>query len=638
MSDTASSPEVAPARYRAFISYSHSDKAVADWLHRAIETYRLPAKLVGLSTPVGEVPRRLAPIFRDRDELSASHDLGAELTAALEASLFLLVICSPPSARSRWVDQEVLSFKRRHGEHRILALVADGEPYASDKPGQEDQECFPRSLRYGLGADGELTDEPAYPIAADIREGKDGRPLAKLKLVAGLTGLRLDDLVQREAQRRVRRLTTIASASGVGMVLAGALALYANVQRIEAVKQRQIADRESAASRAASDFLIGTFRLTNPATEDPKTVTALSILDRGARRVTTELAGQPDIEARMLATVGNAYNNLGLRAEALGLLEPALPALRKAGPQGARAMEQLAFTYIAQGHLTKALAIVKEAEDQLGPDEKVEPEIRANLERARARILFAKGDPKGGLTAIDHSLALFHSAPGVPTRSIALALQTRGMALSDDGQYAAADSALKQSLALFRRAVGEDDLLTSTAYQQLALNDLAMGHLAQADEHIGKALMIKRKVLSGDNPLLAQDLSTQGKIQTAEHKYEAAAATLRQVVEIGKRAHPNPHYQVGIDLVFLALAESDLGHTDKALADIDEAKHNYDISYGKLHPNHGDRLVNRAMILARAGRKLEAARDCAAGLAILNQTLGPDAAFTRTNVKICAGL
>ena len=53
--------------YRAFISYSHRDKDVAKWLHRRVEAYRIPAKLTGRITTVGEVPRRLRPIFRDRE-------------------------------------------------------------------------------------------------------------------------------------------------------------------------------------------------------------------------------------------------------------------------------------------------------------------------------------------------------------------------------------------------------------------------------------------------------------------------------------------------------------------------------------------------------------------------------------------
>ena len=44
-----------PPRYRAFISYSHADKAVAALLHRSVESYRVPSKLVGKTTAVGVI-------------------------------------------------------------------------------------------------------------------------------------------------------------------------------------------------------------------------------------------------------------------------------------------------------------------------------------------------------------------------------------------------------------------------------------------------------------------------------------------------------------------------------------------------------------------------------------------------------
>lgn len=67
-----------PARYRywAFISYSHADEAWARWLHKALETYTVPRRLVGGPHPDGRIPQRLYPVFRDRDELPSSHELG----------------------------------------------------------------------------------------------------------------------------------------------------------------------------------------------------------------------------------------------------------------------------------------------------------------------------------------------------------------------------------------------------------------------------------------------------------------------------------------------------------------------------------------------------------------------------------
>ena len=86
-------------RYRAFISYSHRDEKWATWLHKALETYRVPRRLVGRESPHGPIPARLAPIFRDRDELATATSLGDTLTNALRQSQFLLVICSPASAK-----------------------------------------------------------------------------------------------------------------------------------------------------------------------------------------------------------------------------------------------------------------------------------------------------------------------------------------------------------------------------------------------------------------------------------------------------------------------------------------------------------------------------------------------------------
>ena len=82
----------------AFISYSHDDLQEAGRIHKALETYRVPARLVGLSTRKGPVPQRLTPIFRDRDDLPASGDLSQSVRDALSRSRTLIVLCSPSAA------------------------------------------------------------------------------------------------------------------------------------------------------------------------------------------------------------------------------------------------------------------------------------------------------------------------------------------------------------------------------------------------------------------------------------------------------------------------------------------------------------------------------------------------------------
>ncbi|HEY4071330.1 MAG TPA: toll/interleukin-1 receptor domain-containing protein [Sphingomicrobium sp.] len=229
-------------RYYAFLSYSHKDKELADWLHHELEKFRVPKALAGRLTANGVVPRRLTPIFRDQHDLSAGDDLAVEIEAALAASQFLVALCSPTAATSRWTNLEIESFKRTRPEGCVLAAVVAGEPFASDIPGREAEECFPPGLRYKYDRRGHRTAKKAEPLAADFREGKEGRRIAFLKLVAGMLGVGLDELVQRETTRRQRRLAILAAASLAGMAVTSTLAVTAIQARDAAREQRRQAE------------------------------------------------------------------------------------------------------------------------------------------------------------------------------------------------------------------------------------------------------------------------------------------------------------------------------------------------------------------------------------------------------------
>jgi hypothetical protein len=205
---------VAPTtfKYWAFISYSHSDARWADWLHKAIETYRVPTRLRSRASPAEPIPRRLYPVFRDRDELPSSPDLSGKIREALTQSRTLIVICSPRAAVSRWVDEEIHAFRALGRGDRVLPIIVEGEPNAV--PGSGALECFPASLREG------------EPIAADARPGKDARENARLKLIAGILGVGFEELRQRERRRAVqRRVRTaalaVAAAAALALVYAG---------------------------------------------------------------------------------------------------------------------------------------------------------------------------------------------------------------------------------------------------------------------------------------------------------------------------------------------------------------------------------------------------------------------------------
>ena len=241
-------PAVAPApenrayRYCAFLSYGHKDADFAKWLHEGLEKYRVPRALVGKVTANGPIPARLNPIFRDRHELAASGDLGAMIRDAIAESRFLVVLCSPAAAVSRWTGAEIDSFKKLRPDGCVLAAIIAGEPFASEMAGREAEECFPPALRHKYDKRGRPTKTRAEPIAADFREGGDGRRLGFLKIVAGMLGVGLDELVRRDAARRHQRLRWIASASLAGMALTSTLAVVAYHARNEAREQRREAE------------------------------------------------------------------------------------------------------------------------------------------------------------------------------------------------------------------------------------------------------------------------------------------------------------------------------------------------------------------------------------------------------------
>lgn len=229
--------EVAPFRYRAFLSYSHRDSAWAKWLHAALEGYRIDQTLVGRETPVGPVPATLRPIFRDREDFSAGHSLNAQTMAALEGSQFLIVLCSPNAANSKYVNEEIRHFKAMGRSARVIPVIVEGEP------GSADAECFPQALRFKLNSDGALSDEREEPIAADARPGHDGKDIAKEKIIAGLLGVGLDEIMRRAEQARRRRAlirNAIIALLAVLTVASGAGFFWA---RYELARNEELLDR-----------------------------------------------------------------------------------------------------------------------------------------------------------------------------------------------------------------------------------------------------------------------------------------------------------------------------------------------------------------------------------------------------------
>ena len=670
-------------RYRAFLSYSHRDAKWADWLHKGLEAYRPPKILIGTSTVRGVVPKRLTPIFRDREELASATDLGTVISEALRESACQIVICSPNAARSKWVNEEILAFRRLGREDRIFCLIVAGEPNATDMPGREDEECFPPALRFHLAADGTLGDSRTEPIAADARPGKDGRVAAKLKLIAGVLGVGFDALRRREHQRRNRRLAIIAGAATAGMVLTSALAVYALIQRSVAQKQTVRAEAEAETAMQTTKFLVDLFKISDPSEARGNTVTAREMLDKGARRIDRELARQPAIQATLMDTVGTVYMGLGLYKEARPLLDRAVDGRRHvpgtspgvlsdslshlgelaywqadfaaaeksyreviayesaqpATPQNsaalAKSLHGLGEVLQRQGRYAdaeqsfrKALAIQRQV---LGP---AHADIARTLQDL-ALVVDDRGNLKAAIPVMRKAVDMQRGLNGTqPDPGLAMAIDTLGALLVEVGDYDGAEKLYVEALAMRHRLLGDKHPLIAVTLANLARVRQTKGDLAGAQATFREALAMQQQTLGEVHPDVAATLNNLAFLQYALGDKPAAVANEREALRVLRLLFPGDHPEVARFENRIGFWLTEAGRYAEADHDLEDALGMRRRLLGDKHPDVGGSLDHLAILDVARGQNAEALVAARSAVEILTVALSPT--HWKTAVGECA--
>ena len=569
MEGSSAAPDV--CKYKAFISYSHRDKRWASWLHKGIEGYRVPKPLVGRPGRDGPAPSKIFPVFRDREELASSADLSRELRDALNQSANLIVLCSRAAAQSRYVNQEIIEFKRLGRADRILPLIVDGEPYAK----APEDECFPPALRFEIDAAGDLTDQPAEPIAADLRPEADGKDNAKLKLIAGLLGVPFNELRQREliaARRRARVWQSIGAAMLLLAVLAtagGWLAwrygqhaesLLADAIGISAGQLGgtvRVADQQGV-SRTMIEELLGQAKgafdgLYRRTAEAPR-------LPWRQARVPARLRGE---HAKLLVVLADQYGKVGsiaqqremaeqARSELATVVEeePALEWQRQLALSNELVAGALATEWDVEGALASyraALAIRQELATADPDNEDLQREI-ALSHISIGDMLRRQGQWAAAVDAYRAAVATQESlAAGAPSdtwraRDLLLGYQRVGDMHSKQGNYVEAEADYRAALALAERLAAAEptdvqaqwdqavslakvgDALTRQGRSEAALAEYAaslaiLKPLAAGDRANRNAL--QRDVFKNHEAIGAIRLE-QGELEAAQRSFEAA--------------------------------------------------------------------------------------------------------------------
>ena len=294
-------PDTPP--YAAFISYARADQEIAARLHKRLEAYRVPSHL-----RINGV-KRIAPVFRDQAELAAHKSLSATIELALERSQALIVLCSPDAKASHWVNEEIERFRALHPERPILCALVTGTP----------QTAFPEAL----------IDDGEEPLAASMEGDRAQERFGTQQLIASLLGVGLDTILQRDAERRRKRL---------GIIAAGAITFSAVMaaMTVFAVSAQHAAERNRAEAEGLVEFMLTDLK----AQLEP--AGRLELLNGVGDKVIEYYADQPieTMENDRLARRARAQHLLGQVSLSTRQLDKAAEDIRAASTMTERLLER----------------------------------------------------------------------------------------------------------------------------------------------------------------------------------------------------------------------------------------------------------------------------------------------------------
>ncbi len=442
---------------------------------------------------------------------------------------------------------------------RLTQLVAKGEIERLSEPA-----ALARALESdldwvvlkALDKDPDRRYESPAALAEDVRRFLDGTPVVARRPTFFY-------VVRKYARRHAPLLI------GGGT----ALALIAASLGWGLYRARQEAERanlEEETARQVADFLVETFSIADPTRENGATVTAREILDRGAARLDSELAGQPRVRAKLLDTMAVVYLQLGLYDRAEPMARQALAAREREfgaqAPEVAASLETLAWILFLQNRNAEALPLVERTvaihERRSGRDS---PPVASSLNNVAAI--------HRELRNYDRAEALYrraaviqeaHHVPGDGSTDLASTLANLATVLHDQGRFEEAAPLHERSLAIRERERGPEHPETATSLNNLGWFSYLRGDLPAAERWFARALAIRERVLGADHPETALVLDNLGRVRLAEGKPGEAEALFRRALAIRQARLDPRHRNLAESLHGLALALRAQGRREEA--------------------------------------------------------------------------
>lgn len=488
----------------------------------------------------------------------------------------------PTTRISRLGDAAVVIARQRRLEPRALQRRLRGElEWITMRALEKDP-----SRRYGSASE----------LAADIR-----RHLADEPVLAGPPGTvyRVRKLV-----RRHRFAAAAAAFLAVGLLIgvAGLGAGMAQARRAEAraIAEADKAGREAATSRNVIEFLVELFEVPDPGEARGSVVTAREVLATGADRIHEELVDEPEVQTRLMETIGRVYRNLGLYASAESLLTRSLAT--------------------RQEFFGDTSAEVAESTNHL------------------AQVLADRGDYDRAERFFRQSLAIREALYGRRHEEVATALNNLAALQRTRGNLDEAEELYREALDIDRSLGVENAVGTAGTLSNLALLLQDKGDLEQSETLQREALALQRGVLGADHPHLAVSLNNLGMLMYARQEYDEAASLFSEALDIDRRVlgerHPETANVLG-NLATTLKAGGDLAGAEPLLREALEIRRE---TLGPDHAQVGIATAQLAGVLVARENFADAEVHYRDAVAILAGALGDDhwlTAQTRCHYGAC---
>ena len=400
--------------------------------------------------------------------------------------------------------------------------------------------------------------ESVERLADDIQRHLTGRPV----LARGDTrAYRLGKFVRRH---RVGVLAATAATVALAMfaVAMGVQARRLAVERDAATLARQEAEQ-------VAGLLAGIFEVAEPSQSRGETVTARELLDEGARRVESELAGQPRVQASLMRLIGDVYRGIGLNESARPLIERALAqhhALHgEEHPEVATSRMSLAFTLQDLGDFERAEPLFRQAlatrVRMLGPEHAEVSESLAGL----AYLLETIGNVDSAEVLFRTALALDRTLYAPDHERIANSKMKLGRLLRQQREFDEAEPLLREALVVQRRHYGNAHPEVASGIRNLAALLRDKGEYAESDSLFRETIAVRRAVLGDENPEVANAMASYATLMNRMGLVDSAIALSRESIAMVERAYDGSHPSLAAGYHNLAGSLRDVGRLDEAI-------------------------------------------------------------------------